>query len=52
MVPLDKIEVDLMAIRLGKLILVECKESGERLVEPNEGMLGICSKEPLPAHVS
>jgi hypothetical protein len=36
MVPLDKIEVDLMAIRLGKLILVECKESGERLVEPNE----------------
>lgn len=35
-VPIDRGEIDLVAMRRGQLILVECKESGEHLSNPVE----------------
>jgi hypothetical protein len=35
-VPVDHIEVDLVALRHGRPILVECKESGESLQDPEQ----------------
>ncbi len=38
-VPVEHVEIDLVALRHGRLLLFECKESGEQLNEPGETSL-------------